>query len=264
MSVATAFNGGAPAQIGSGGDAVTLVEGGTFCLSNRHGDVPVGTSYGLFFRDARVLSRWELRVDGQVAEALSVEATEAFAAQFILRRAPRSGLADSTLLIVRERLVADGLRETISLHNLDKESTVVSLELHADADFADLFAVKEGRAATAGADMHVADGELVLRGRADQVRGLTVSASGDPIVLPGSLNWRVVVPPGAAGRPRSWSSRRGRIARCGPAFRVARTSSPARRPARSRDGGTPRPRSRPTTPGWRRCCGRPKVTWAPC
>ncbi|BBX95102.1 amylo-alpha-1,6-glucosidase [Mycobacterium lacus] len=191
-----AFNSGAPARVGSGNDTVTLVEGGTFCLSDRHGDVVVGTSHGLFFRDARVLSRWELRVDGQVAESLSVESTEAFAAQFILRRAPRSGLVDSTLLVVRERLVADGLRETITLHNLDKESTVVSLELRADADFADLFAVKAGRAAVGGADMSVAGGELVLRERGDGVRGLTVAATGDPIVLPGALNWRVVVAPG--------------------------------------------------------------------
>lgn len=194
MTAPAAFNSGAPAAIGAGSDTVTLVEGGTFCLSDRHGDVLVGTPHGLFFRDARVLSRWELRVDGQVAESLTVESTESFAAQFILRRPPRSG-ADSTLLVVRERLVSDGLRETIWLHNLDNESTVVSLELHADADFADLFAVKEGRAPVGGSEKTVADGELVLRGRADQVRGLTVAATGDPIVLPGSLNWRVVVPP---------------------------------------------------------------------
>ncbi|CAM3086012.1 amylo-alpha-1,6-glucosidase [Mycobacterium intermedium] len=195
MTASGGFNTGAPAQIGSGAENVTLVEGATFCLSDRRGDVLLGTSHGLFFRDARVLSRWELRVDGQAPESLSVEPTEAFAAQFILRRAPRAGRADSTLLVVRERLIADGLRETISLHNLDDESTVVSLELHADADFADLFEVKAGRVAVPGADMAVVDGELVLREPGDQVRGLTVAATGDPIVLPGSLNWRVVVPP---------------------------------------------------------------------
>ncbi|UQX11386.1 amylo-alpha-1,6-glucosidase [Candidatus Mycobacterium methanotrophicum] len=196
MISTTGFNTGAPARIGSGTDTVTLVEGATFCLSDRHGDVLHGKPHGLFFRDARVLSRWEMRVDGQVAESLSVESSEAFAAQFILRRAPRAGRADSTLLVVRERLIADGLRETISLHNLDRESTVVSLELHADADFADLFAIKEGRVSVGGADMAVSDGELVLRERGDQLRGLTVSATGHPVVLPGSLNWRVVVPPG--------------------------------------------------------------------
>lgn len=196
MTSPAAFNSGAPARIGSGSGTVTLVEGATFCLSDRHGDMRVGRSHGLFFRDARVLSRWELRIDSRVAESLSVEFTEAFAAQFILRRAPYSGRVDSTLLVVRERLIADGLREIISLHNLDKESTVVSLELHVDADFADLFAVKEGRAPLAGAEMSVVDRELVLHGREDQVRGLAVTATADPLVMPGSLNWRVVVPPG--------------------------------------------------------------------
>jgi glycogen debranching enzyme len=196
VTVPAAFNSGAPASIGSGSDTVTLVAGATFCLSDRHGDMLAGGSHGFFFHDARTLSRWELRIDGQVAEPLAVELAETFAAQFILRRAPRSGRSDSTLLVVRERLIAEGLRETITLHNLDKESTAVSLELHVDADFADLFAVKEGRAHVGGADMEVVDEELVLHERADRMRGLTMTGTNDPIVLPGSLNWRVVVPPG--------------------------------------------------------------------
>ena len=191
----TPFNSGDPVNIGFGGETVTLVDGATFCLSDGRGDVLAGRSHGLFVRDARVLSRWELRVDGQPAEPLSVQAPEPFVAKFILRRSPRAGLADSTLLLVRERLIADGLRETISLHNLDDESTVVALMLHADADFADLFSVKEGRAPLGGADMTVRDDELVLTDRTDRIRGVTVTASGDPIVLPGSLNWRIVVPP---------------------------------------------------------------------
>jgi glycogen debranching enzyme len=87
------------------------------------------------------------------------------------------------------------LRETISLHNLDGEATVVALELHVDADFADLFTVKEGRAQFGGAEMTVVNQELVLHDRGDRVRGLTVSATGEPTVLPGSFTWRVVVPP---------------------------------------------------------------------
>ena len=50
-----------------------------------------------------------LRVDGQPSRA--VRAPEPFVAKFILRRSPRAGLADSTLLLVRERLIADGLRK---------------------------------------------------------------------------------------------------------------------------------------------------------
>ncbi|MEC4763727.1 glycogen debranching N-terminal domain-containing protein [Mycobacterium sherrisii] len=240
MTAPTPFNSGSPVQIGSGGDTVTLVDGATFCLSDRHGNVMVGRSHGLFFRDARVLSRWELRIDGETAEALSVESTEAFAAQFILRRPPRSG-PDSTLLVVRERLVTDGLRETIWLQNMDKESTVVSLELHADADFADLFAVKEGRVPVGGAEKAVAAGELVLRGRGDRLRGLTVSATGDPVVVPGSLNWRVVVPPGGRWQTEitaqpTWANHKVRTGT--PRGETARNSAPARKIEAWRDSAT--------------------------
>ncbi|BBY19601.1 amylo-alpha-1,6-glucosidase [Mycolicibacterium litorale] len=134
-------------------------------------------------------------MDGRAPEPLAVQTPEAFAAQFVMRRAPRPGLADSTLLLVRERLVADGMRETISLHNLDDEATVVTIELLADADFADLFSVKEGRAASGGAETAVVDDELVLHDRTDLVRGVRVTASGGPAVSPGALTWRVVVAP---------------------------------------------------------------------
>ena len=36
------LNAAEPVRIGSGGDAITLVEGATFCLSDRWGDILVG------------------------------------------------------------------------------------------------------------------------------------------------------------------------------------------------------------------------------
>ncbi|WP_028476481.1 glycogen debranching N-terminal domain-containing protein [Nocardia sp. CNY236] len=186
---------GEPTGFGGCG-SVTLVEGGTFCLSNRLGDVEPGKPHGLFFRDARVLSRWELLVNGRPAEALSVLSPEAFAARFVLRRPPRAGQADSTLLVVRERIVADGMHELLTLENMGREPTAVLLELHVDADFIDLFAVKEGRAGHARADVTVADGELVLHDHADRTRGISVSTTVEAEVLPGTLIWRVIVPVG--------------------------------------------------------------------
>lgn len=189
------LNSGEPSTLGGFGGAVTLVEGSTFCLSDRLGDVEQGTPYGLFYRDARVLSRWELRMDGQRPEPLSVLSPEAFTGRFILRRPPRAGAADSTVLIIRERLVADGMRETITVQNLGRETTAVDLQLLVDADFVDLFAVKEGRSGNARAEVLVADLELVMHDRSDRSRGLAVSSSEPPLVLPGSLSWRAVVPP---------------------------------------------------------------------
>lgn len=191
-----ALNTGERAASMSSGETITLVEGSTFCLSNRVGDIRAGTAHGLFFRDARVISCWELRLDGQTPEPLAVLAPEAFVARFVLRRAPRAGLADSTVLMVRERLIADGLRETISIDNLGREATSVTLALHADGDFADLFAVKEGRAPLGGAGASIVDSELLLTDRSDGTRALSLSATADPVLAPGSLNWRAVVPAG--------------------------------------------------------------------
>ena len=55
------LNAAEPVRIGLGADAITLVEGATFCRSDRWGDILVGRPHGRFFRDAGVLSRWHHR-----------------------------------------------------------------------------------------------------------------------------------------------------------------------------------------------------------
>lgn len=183
----------------SPGGTVTLVEGTTFCLSGAVGDIRPGTSDGLFFRDARIVSRWELRLDGLQPAPLSATTAEAFGGRFVLRCPPRPGRSDSTLLVIRERLVGDGMRETLTVRNLGPEVAGVSLVLHVDADFADLFAVKGGRPGAGRAESSVAGGDLVLDARQDNPqaggRGVSVSATGDPVAVPGALSWRIVVPP---------------------------------------------------------------------
>lgn len=196
------LNAGEPMPFQAEGAAVTLVEGSTFCLSGRDGDVAPGGVQGLYLRDSRTLSRWELRLDSYQLEPLSVQTCEVFTARFVLRRPPMPGLADSTLLLVRERLVGDGLRETITLENLRLDGLRATLTLYVDADFADLFAVKEGRASSSGAAAMAVEhdetgrhDQLVLAARDDGNRRMRVSGSGDPLVTPGALSWRVDIPP---------------------------------------------------------------------
>ena len=139
-----------PAAVNTGAGTVTLIDGTTFCISDITGDVSPGGAQGFYFHDTRVLSRWELSLDGHPVETLAVRPAETFAAQFVARRPPAGGHADSTLLLPRERLVGNGLRETVTIENLGAEPTVAMLTLHVDADFADLFAVKAGRATPTG------------------------------------------------------------------------------------------------------------------
>src|SRR5437588_8220425 len=147
-------------MLGTAG-TVTLVEGSAFAISGRSGDMVPNLPQGLFFRDTRFLSRFELRVNGHAPEALEAEALDPFSATFVLRTRPRPGRADSPLLLFRHRYVGRGMREDIVVRNYGEEPAYCSIELLFDADFADLFEVKEGR--------FEAEGEAKVESSAEQI-----------------------------------------------------------------------------------------------
>jgi glycogen debranching enzyme len=136
------------------GGVVTLVDESTFAISNRTGDIVPGSAQGLFVRDSRIISRFELRIDGKRLEALAATTPDPFSATFVARGTPAPGTPDSKLLVFRSRYVGQGMREDLTIHNYANEAAACRIEGFVDADFADLFAVKEGRAADP-------DGEVV-------------------------------------------------------------------------------------------------------
>ncbi len=139
---------GQPAALDASGGVVTLVDESTFSISGRGGDITPGGAQGLFVRDTRILSRLELLVNGARPETLSAATDAPFSTIFVSRCAPRAGHADSTLMVIRSRYVGQGMREDVVLRNFGDEPSFCEVELLVDADFADLFAVKEGRAGT--------------------------------------------------------------------------------------------------------------------
>jgi glycogen debranching enzyme len=172
----------------------TLIEGSTFCISEPGGDILPGRPQGLFVRDTRVLSRWELTVDGKEPQPLSTQHEEPFSAIFLARMPPRAGRADSTLLVVRHRYIGDGMREDITIRNTAARTVRCVLELAADADFADLFEVKGRSKPRAAASVHAADSALVITsGRRDRNQELMLDGDGDPTVADGSLSWRLTI-----------------------------------------------------------------------
>jgi glycogen debranching enzyme len=138
--------------LGGSGEIVTLVDESTFAISNRAGDIIPGSAQGLFVRDKRVISRFELLIGGAALEPLAAINSDPYCATFVARTMPTPGRADSTLMIIRTRYVGQGMREDIVIHNFGEEPTVCVLEGFIDADFADLFAVKEGRAGSPEGD----------------------------------------------------------------------------------------------------------------
>ena len=125
---------------------MTLVDESTFVISSRSGDVVPGGAHGLFVRDTRLMSRLELLVDGSRLEPLTAVTLDPFAGVFVARGTPAAGRADSSLMVFRSRYVGQGMREDLTIRNFGAEATACRVELFVDADFADLFAVKEGRA----------------------------------------------------------------------------------------------------------------------
>lgn len=134
-------------QLDSSAGVVTLVDESTFAISGSAGDIVAGAAQGLFVRDTRILSRFEMLVNGARPEPLAAVSDDPFSSTFVSRCLPPPGRADSTLMVFRSRYVGQGLREDVTVRNFGNEPTYCSIEFFVGADFADLFAVKEGRVA---------------------------------------------------------------------------------------------------------------------
>ena len=128
-----------------GAGAVTLVEGSCFCISLANGDIRSEYPHGLFVQDTRILSGWTPTLKDQPLEPLAVQTKEPFRALFVARISRRDGYADSSLIVERLGEVGAGIQEQITVRNysLEPEECVVTLNIQ--ADFADLFEVKEAR-----------------------------------------------------------------------------------------------------------------------
>jgi glycogen debranching enzyme len=182
-----------------GGASMTLVAGGSFCVSTRSGDIIPGGAHGIFYADTRLLSRWELRIDDAPVEELQVLAAEPYHATFIGRATPRPGQGESTLLVIRDRYVGGGLCEDIVLRNLSDEPAGCVASLHLSSDVCDLFEVKTNRVHYAADVETTAEKRGVRVFSASRGRGVRVVASGEdtPVIAvssPGQLIFRVVVP----------------------------------------------------------------------
>ncbi|WP_030783665.1 glycogen debranching N-terminal domain-containing protein [Streptomyces sp. NRRL S-920] len=130
-----------------------LVRGRTFAAVGAGGDISgVGGVRGggagpdgLFVRDARHLSRWQLTVDGAVPEVLApVDTSEAGAGAARCVLVPRGGRQEPpAYTILREQAVSDGaLVEALRVVSNRPVPTRVHIALTVDADFTDQFELR--------------------------------------------------------------------------------------------------------------------------
>lgn len=177
-------------------DTITLVEGSSFCLSSANGDLQPGYAQGVFFEDTRILSGWLLTVNGEPLEPLAAKTTEPYRALVVGRVRRSDGYADSALIVERLRELGTGISERVTVRNYSPAPAECVIVFHIEADFADLFEVKEARIQRIWSKFREAvDNSLIIRAVWQDVRkGVAVRAPGANIT-PDSLSYHVTVPP---------------------------------------------------------------------
>ncbi len=179
-----------------GAGTVTLVEGSSFCISMPNGDIHPEYPHGVFVQDTRILSRWSLTVNDQPLEPLTAQTKEPYRALFA-GRVPRSdGYADTPLIVERLREVGAGIQEQITVRNYSLESVECLVSLRVEADFADLFEVKEARIQRRWDETREANGEILTIAAAweDARKGVAIQAPG-AVVSPDAITYRMLLAP---------------------------------------------------------------------
>jgi glycogen debranching enzyme len=215
---------------------VSVLDGNTFVVSDRLGDVRGDSDrgQGFFSEDTRFVSRWALAVDDAPLELLGLNQDAHFASDFFL--APRLGPKDEApYSVIRRRCVDRVWLEEIIVVNHRASTCSIRVELNVDADFADLFEVKDGQVTERAVTWREHDDSLTLAHRHEAFeRSVTIAADRPaaisrngfvfPVVLEGGEQWTVAlrVTPHAAQAGTTFAPRavRGSLEDVGLAKRV--------------------------------------------
>lgn len=123
-------------------DSVVVTAGPVFTVSSRSGDIHPRTLEGFYAHDTRFLSSFLLLIEGKCPAYLGSATFDNTLASFYARSSSVRGVPMGTMSITRDRYVAHGLHEDITLVNHSSKPIKIRLELTFDADFADLFEVR--------------------------------------------------------------------------------------------------------------------------
>ena len=180
---------------GLGVGSVTLVEGSSFCISSGNGDIYSENPHGVFVEDTRVLSGWRLTVNGASLEPLAAKTVEPYRALFA-GRVPRPDGRESPIIVERLRDVDRGINEVITVRNYAPHAAFCDVSIRIDADFADLFEVKEARIRRHWKESRQSTDDTLLIQAAwqDIQKGVLVSCSGADITLE-ALTFHITLAP---------------------------------------------------------------------
>jgi hypothetical protein len=180
------------------GSVVTLIEGGSFCVSGPAGDISAseaGAGHGLYVADRRLLSRLVMTVNGQRLEPVDHHRDDPAAATFV-GRLPQGAGAGIGPVIVRRRTLGTGLRDHVEVRNLGDEPGYAEIEIDLGADLAPVAAVRDGRPLDGPVEpAATTTGEVLLvRGKGTTRAGCRVTGTEGVVAEGGTLRWEAIVP----------------------------------------------------------------------
>ena len=176
---------------------ISILSGSAFVVSDGLGDITsaVGNPNGLFYRDMRHLSRWQLRLNGRQLSAMSANMLEYDEAVFFLVEPTGTIYRNPVMSLIRRREVAEGMREHLELHNHGLQRVEAEISLLFDADFADLFEVKDDLAKTGELYRLYEHGGVTLGYVRGDFRRETYIHTSDAFFTEQSLTFRVALEP---------------------------------------------------------------------
>jgi len=193
-------------EIPVGPSRLALHQGHCVLITSRNGQIVSPCDKGLYFRDTRLISDWQIFANGEPWDLLNAGNISHYAARvFLINRVIPTEAGDipaGTLALRLSRSIAGGVHEDLDLVNHGMSSVLFNLEIAIRSDFADLFEVKSGHA--------VRRGRIVTEWLSDEARLLTTYTNRDfcrgldirirqsgsrPVNANGRISFEVDLPP---------------------------------------------------------------------
>ena len=138
-----------PVEITVGPPVITINQGSTFMVTDQRGEIDPDSEQGVFSGDTRLVSFYQLYINGSRWQLLSSGAVSYHSARLHFTNpsvATQDGdIRRRTLGLTVTRSVGDGIHEDLDVSNYSLHPARFTLEVGLRSDFADLFEVKSHR-----------------------------------------------------------------------------------------------------------------------
>ncbi|MDG4795706.1 glycogen debranching N-terminal domain-containing protein [Micromonospora sp. WMMD1082] len=162
--------------------SISIFDGNVFMVTDNSGDIDQSPTAltGFFAHDTRFLSTWNLSINGEPLQALSIDDRLNFETRYFLVPGEPTHYVDAKVSVIRQQTVGASLTEHLTVINHCPTSIDLRLRLEVGADFADV--TQLGRDVTRQGNHYArVEGERLLLGyRRESFRRESLITSSQP------------------------------------------------------------------------------------